>query len=204
VNSSLLIKIEALVNRGLALDQDSLVALEALSGKVISLELINTGLKFYLFPSAAGLQLQDYHDGEVNVRIMATVPDMLSYLLSSRDDSQSTSGTLQVIGDVGLAQRFQSIIRNTDLDWEEFLSRYTGDIIAHKLGNLVRETGSFARQTGETLRRDIGEYLLYEKEAVPIREDIEVYISSVDELRNDVERLKLRIDRLQRNITSGT
>ena len=204
MNSSLLTKIEALVNRWLALDQGSLEALEKLSGKVIALELINTGLKIYLFPSIAGLQFQDDHDGEVNVRIMATVPDMISYLLSSRDESQSPSGTLQVIGDVGLAQRFQSILRNTDLDWEEFLSRYTGDIIAHKLGNLVRETGIFARQTGDTLRRDISEYLLYEKEVVPIQEDIENYVSSVDELRNDVERLKARIDRLQRTITSGS
>lgn len=192
------------MNRGLALDQDSLEALESLSGKVLALELINTGLKFYLLPSAVGLRLQNDHDGEVNVRIMATVPDMLSYLLSSRDKSQSPSGTLQVIGDVGLAQRFQSIIRNTDLDWEEFLSRYTGDIIAHKLGNLARGAGRFTRHTGDTLCRDIGEYLLYEKEVLPIQEDIEDYVSSVDELRNDVERLTLRIDRLQRNLTSGT
>ena len=196
-------KIESLVNRGLALDQDSLEALALLSGKVIALEFINTGLKFYLFPCAGGLQLQDNHDGDVNVRIMATVPDMLSYLLSSRDESKSASGTLQVVGDVGLAQRFQSIIRNTDLDWEEFLSRYTGDIIAHKLGNLIRQTGTIARHTGDTLRQDISEYLLYEKEILPVREDIEDYVSSVDELRNHVERLKHRIERLERSITAS-
>lgn len=192
------------MNRGLALDQDSLGALASLSGKVIALEFINTGMKLYLFPSADGLQMKDDHDGDINVRIMATVPDMLAYLLSSRDESQSPSGTLQVIGDVGVAQRFQSIIRNTDLDWEEFISRYTGDIMAHKLGNLIRGSGRFVRQSGNTLRQDISEYLLYEKEILPIHEDIEGYISSVDELRNDVERLKLRIDRLERTITSGS
>lgn len=192
------------MNRGLALDSDSMSALASLSGKVIALELINTGAKFYLFPCAEGLQLQDNHDGEANVRIMATVPDMLAYLLSSTDESQSPSGTLQVIGDVGLAQRFQSIIRNTDLDWEEFVSRYTGDIIAHKLGNMVRGSGRFIRQSGNTLRQDVSEYLLYEKEVLPIREDIEDYVSSVDELRNAVARLKLRIERLERTIASGS
>ena len=197
-------KIESLVNRGLALDQDSLEALALLSGKVIALEFINTGLKFYLFPCAGGIQLQDNYDGDANVKIMATVPDMLSYLLSSGDESKSPSGTLQVVGDVGLAQRFQSIIRNTDLDWEEFLSRYTGDIVAHKLGNLVRQTGTFARHTGDTLRQDISEYLLYEKEILPVREDIEDYVSSVDELRNDVERLRHRIERLERSITTAS
>lgn len=199
-----MMKIEALVNRGLALDQDTLEALELLSGKVIALEFINTSLEFYLFPSDTGLRLRDSYEGEVNVRIMATVPDMLSYLISSREESQSSSGTLQVVGDVGLAQRFQSIIKNTDLDWEEMLSRYTGDIFAHKFGNVLRETGRFARHTGDTLRQNVSEYLLYEKEVLPVREEIEGYVASVDELRNDVERLKLRIDRLRRTLTSGT
>ena len=43
MNSSLLTKIEALVNRWLALDQGSLEALEKLSGKVIALELEQPG-----------------------------------------------------------------------------------------------------------------------------------------------------------------
>ena len=189
LNSPLIIKIETLANRLLAQDRDCMEALESLSGKVIALELANTGLKFYLYPSAGGLKIQDHHDGDVNVRIMATLPDMLAYLLSSRDETGATTGSLEVVGDVGLAQRFQSIIRNMDLDWEEAVSRYTGDIFARKFSNLIRGTG---------------EYLLYESEVVPVQEDIDVYVSSVDELRNDVERLKLRIDRLERNITSGS
>ena len=204
LNSPLIIKIETLANRLLAQDRDCMEALESLSGKVIALELANTGLKFYLYPSAGGLKIQDHHDGDVNVRIMATLPDMLAYLLSSRDETGATTGSLEVVGDVGLAQRFQSIIRNMDLDWEEAVSRYTGDIFARKFSNLIRGTGGFVKQTGDTLRRDMSEYLLYESEVVPVQEDIDVYVSSVDELRNDVERLKLRIDRLERNITSGS
>lgn len=204
MNSSLLRKIETLANRLLSLDRDSTEALESLSGKVIALELINTGLKFYLSPSAGGLKIQDYHDGDVNVRIMATLPDMLAYLLSSRDETGAATGTLEVVGEVGLAQRFQSIIRNMDLDWEEVVSRYTGDIFARKFTNLVRGTGGFVKQTGDTLRQDMSEYLLYETEVLPVQDDIDVYVSSVDDLRNDVERLKLRIERLARTMTSGS
>lgn len=204
MNNSLLKTIEALVNRGLALDQDSVKALEAMTGKVIALEFINTGLEFYLFPCADGLRIRDEAEDEAHVRIMATLPDMLSYLASSAGDAVSSSGTLQVVGDVGLAQRFQGIIRNTDLDWEELLSRYTGDIIARKLGNLVREAGRFGGHTGMTLRENIREYLLYEKEALPLNEDVDNYISSVDELRDDVERLRMRIDRLARITAAGT
>ncbi len=204
MNNLLLTRIEAFINRMLSYDQDSLAELEALSDKVIALEFINTAFRIYVFPSASGIKLQDYHDGKPNVRIRATLPDMVAYLVSSRDDKQSSTGTLEVTGEVGLAQRFQSVMKNTDLDWEEILSRYTGDLVAHRIGNLVRGVGKFAKQTGNTLQQDVSEYLLYEKEILPVQDDIEDYVSSIDKLRNDVERLKLRIERLQRSMTSGT
>ena len=203
MNNILLTKIEDLVNRVLVNDQDALTELGFLSEKVIALEVINTAIKVYVFPSAAGIRLMDTHDGISNVLIRATLPDMFAYLISSRDSKQSSAGALEVIGEVGLAQRFQSVMSNTDYDWEEFLSRYTGDLMAHKIGNLVRGLARFAKQTGDTIQQDISEYLLYEKEIIPVQEEVEEYVSSVDKLRNDTERLKLRIERLERSISSG-
>ena len=192
------------MNRALADDKGALDELAALSDKAIALEFLNTNIRILIFPHEGGIKLCTSHEGKVNVRIRATLPDMVAYLVSSRDGGQTGTGTLEIIGEVGLAQRFQSIMGRTDYDWEEFLSRYTGDLVARKLGNLVRGAAGFAGKSGNTLRQDISEYLLYEKEILPVREDIEMYISSVDKLRNDTERLKLRIERLERSLRSGT
>jgi ubiquinone biosynthesis protein UbiJ len=48
---------------------------------------------------------------------------------------------------------------------------------------------------------DISEYLRYEKNILPDKDEVEEYIAAVDVLRNDAERLQLRMARLQKIIT---
>lgn len=105
---------------------------------------------------------------------------------------------MEINGDVGLAQEFLSILKTLDIDWEELASQWIGDLPAHKLGNLFRTTRKFAKEIRQTIGLDISEYLRYEKEILPEQEEIDEYISAVDVIRNDSERLKQRIIRLQR------
>lgn len=195
----LLNKIERQLNHVLALDEDSLKSLAELSGQVISLELINTGFIIYIWPSAEGLHLQTEYEGEANVKIRGTPPDMLAYLLKSRDGSGGSAGSIEVIGDVGLAQDFQSILKDIDLDWEEQLAHWFGDTAAHSLGRLLRGTANFARNSGDKFQQDLSEYLRFETEMTPDLTAMDEFTSAVDTLRNDVERLKLRIKRLEQS-----
>jgi ubiquinone biosynthesis protein UbiJ len=108
---------------------------------------------------------------------------------------------MEIIGDTGLAQRFQQIIRNLEIDWEEHLSHWFGDMTAHKLVRILTQTSELLKETHRTISMDISEYLRYEKDMLPDREEVEEYIAAVDVLRNDAERLQLRIARLQKIIT---
>jgi ubiquinone biosynthesis protein UbiJ len=88
-------------------------------------------------------------------------------------------------------------MRRLDLDWEEELSRWLGDSLARKLGNLGRRSARVARESVQTLAMDLSEYLRFEKQALPDRTEVDEFNADVDTLRNDVERLKARINRLQ-------
>jgi len=128
---------------------------------------------------------------------------MIAYLVSTKTNSDSFAGKLEIIGDVGLAQQFQSIMKNIDLDWEEYLSHWLGDTMAHKLGNFLRDSIKFVSETRKTLALDVSEYLQYEKEVLPDHSEIVEFSDNVDELRNDIERLKVRIGKLGiNNITN--
>lgn len=188
--------IEGLLNRTLALDPDALDGFAEISGKILSLEFINTGLVIYIFPNSDGVRLDDSYHGEVNVSIRGTPVNLFAYLMSTTGNGEGFTGKMEIIGDVGLAQRFQSIMKNVDLDWEEHLSHWLGDTLAHKLGNMFRSSIKFAADTKHTLELDVSEYLRYEKEVLPEQAEVDEYISAIDELRNDAERLKLRIDKL--------
>jgi len=196
----LLGKIERQINRTLALDEDTLIKLAALSGQVISLELINTGFIIFILPAAKGLYLQTNIEGNANVVIRGTPRDILSYLLHSKGKSGNFTGSIEVTGDVALAQDFQSIMLGLDLDWEEQLARWFGDTFAHKFGRILRATAGFAGHSGDKLQQDISEYLRFEVEMTVDKTQMDEFTSAVDTARNDVERLKLRISRLKHAI----
>jgi ubiquinone biosynthesis accessory factor UbiJ len=200
----LLDKIERKLNHVLALDEDSLKSLAGLSGQVISLELINTDFIMYIWPSAEGLHLQTEYEGRANVKIRGTPPDMLAYLLKSKGESGGFVGSIEVIGDVELAQDFQSILKDIDLDWEEQLAHWFGDTTAHSLGRLLRGTANFARNSGDKFQQDLSEYLRFETEMTPDLTALDEFTSAVDTLRNDVERLKLRINCLEQHKKAKT
>lgn len=191
-------KFELIINRTLKLDPETRARLAELSGKVLSLEFINTGLVLYLIPEPECVRVDTGHTGEANVCIRGSPVNLIAYLMSSSGKGEGFTGRLEIIGDVGLAQDFQSIIKQVDLDWEEFLSQWLGDTMAHKMGNMFRNTITFARDTKRTLELDVSEYLRYEKEILPEQSEVDEYITAIDELRNDAERLKLRVNKLAR------
>jgi ubiquinone biosynthesis protein UbiJ len=200
----LLGKIERRLNQVLALDPETQSRLADLSGQVILVELINTEISLYILPIVDGFHLLSDYAGDANVKIRGTPSDMVSYLVNSRDSSSRGSANIEVIGDVGLAQDFQSIMKCIDLDWEEQLSRWFGDELAHKLGGILRGTVKFVSNTGDKLQRDVSEYLKFESKLTLDQTELAEFSEAIDVLRNDVERLKLRIMRLQqtRNVQS--
>jgi ubiquinone biosynthesis accessory factor UbiJ len=193
----LLEKIEKYLNKVLELDEDSLSSLNQLSGKVISLELLNTDFCIYILPFEKGVQLRSLYEDDVNVKIRGTPPDVLTYMLKTRTKSADFAGSIEVIGDVGLAQDFQAIVFNLNLDWEEQLSRWFGDTVAHQMARVLKEIGSFGANASDKFQQDVSEYLRFETEMTMHSSEMNEFVDAVDTLRNDTERLKMRINRLE-------
>lgn len=196
MTEKLVAKLEKSINYALSYDKDTLREIATLSAKVISLEFINTDIILYVLPGDEGFRFLAEFDGDVNVRIRGTPLDMLSYLMATKTESTTFTGSMEIIGDVGLAQRLQFIMKNIDFDWEEHLSHWLGDTLAHKFSNALRSTLKFGIEVKTTLAMDMSEYLRFEKDVLPDHMEIDQFSSLVDELRDDVERLKIRIERI--------
>lgn len=190
--------LEQAFNRYLALDPDARRAMGRLHGRVIAFDVAGTGLRFFLIPGANGeVQLLSHHEGEPDCRLHGT-PLALARMHDPRASSdQLFSGQVQIEGDTELAHRIGKILGAMDIDWEEQLSRYTGDLVAHDIGNLVRGAARWGRQSLDTLGLDLQEYLQEELRLLPVRPEIEAFLADVDRLRDDVERLQTRIERLR-------
>ncbi|MBI5450269.1 MAG: SCP2 sterol-binding domain-containing protein [Gammaproteobacteria bacterium] len=196
--------IETAANQLLRLDPAMPDKLAGLSGKTMALQLREPKLRLVFAVTGNTLRVRSVDDSPVDVELHATPAALLRAVAEGREQDSLLRGDIEMRGDIETGRRFQRLLRELDIDWEEQLSRVSGDIIAHQLGNLARALAGWTRQSGDTLRADIREYLLEERRIIAWRDDVEEFLHAVDTLRDDCERLALRIQRLQQRIAQGT
>lgn len=192
--SPLLDSAEKILNKVLSLDEETLAALAILAGNVIEIDVLNTKFRMFILPSGKGITLETEYEGKADVAIKGT-PSALLGMISAE---KIGAGDVEINGNVGLAQKFKSILRNVEIDWEEYLSQFIGDIASHKIGNFIRQVSRFAKKSGKTIGMDVSEYLRYEKEALPDKSEVDEFNQAIDKLRDDVERLQKRLERLEK------
>lgn len=187
--------LEQAINAALALDPATGQKLAALEGRVIAIEIRGTGRTLYMLPTLDGLKLMGHFDGTADTTLHGA-PFALFRMGSGKPGEGLFSGDVTIDGNVELGQRVQRIFQQLEIDWEEHLSRLTGDIIAHQVGNGVRNLVSWGRRAANTLGTDTAEYLQYETETLPTRIELEEFLRAVDELRLDADRVAARVRRL--------
>jgi len=184
--------VEKMVNRVLSLDEETLDSLATLEGDVVEIDVLNTDIRLFILPTVKGVTLASKYEDKTDVSIKGTPAALLGMITAE----EIGAGDVEIIGNVGLAHKLQSIMKKIDVDWEEYLSQFIGDIAAHKIGNLLRGMGQFAKVSANTIALDISEYLRYEKEALLDQSELDEFNHAVDEIRNDVERLQKRVERV--------
>lgn len=188
--------LELILNRYLALDPEAPPHLAPMYGQVIALEVLGLGLRWYLVPCPNRIQVLGDFEGEPDCTLRGT-PFALARLGDEhRRADQLFSGAVEISGNSELGHRFGKLLGNLEIDWEEQLSTLTGDVIAHQAGNLVRGAAAWGREARESLAQDLPEYLQEEIQLLPTRFEVEEYLAEVDRLRDDLERLEQRIQRL--------
>jgi ubiquinone biosynthesis protein UbiJ len=194
--STLAAALEGALELYLGQNPDAMRRCAQLDGKVISLGVTGTGLTLYFVPAADGIQVLGHYEGEVDTRLSGSPLGLARLALGSHEDALF-QGAAQIEGDTETGQLFQELLAGTDWDWEEQLSRVTGDVLAHRAGTLARRAGRFLNDARETLLQDAGEYLQEESRLLPTRIEVGYFMAGVDRLRDDVERLRARVARLQ-------
>ncbi|WP_031434604.1 ubiquinone biosynthesis accessory factor UbiJ [Methylomarinum vadi] len=189
--------LETALNQYLALDEDVELFLAPLSGKVIAVTIEPYGETLYLCPSEHIIQVLESYQGRIDTTISGTLPALGMMSLDASSIRSVFSGEVRIEGDTHTGHKFQRLFQQLDIDLEEQLSRFTGDIIAHKIGNLFRSGRDWSKQTLETFRLNLEEFLQEETRQLPAKAEADIFFRQVDELRSDYDRLEARLERLQ-------
>lgn len=195
--------LENALNTALRLDPETFKRLDSFSGKVIAIELRGFNLNLYLIPGSDGIGLMTQYAGTPDTVLSGTPLALARMALGPNASQVLFAGEVTIHGDVETGQRFKRLLDDLDIDWEEHLSRITGDITAHKLGDLLRTTIAWSQQAINQLGQNTAEYWQQEARDLPTPQSVNQYMEEIDRLRDDVARLDARITRLHQKSVEG-
>lgn len=193
---ALLAAAEAAINAVLALDAEGAARLAAVQGQVLEVVLTGFGTRIYVLPGESRLFLYATYDAEPDCVVHASPVALLGMVTSEHREDAVFAGAIRIDGDNRVAQTLGEVFRGLDIDWEELLAKRLGDTLAHGLMERARAGERWARRSGDVSRENLREYLQEEAAVVPSRQQLDAFLAAVDTLRDDVERLAARVERL--------
>jgi len=200
ISAAAIATLEHLLKQAIQLDPEAEERLASMHGNVLKIELVGLGMCLFLIPEPGGIQLFSHFEGDPDCILRGTPLDLARMSSSRESAEQLFRGAVEIEGDSGLAHRFGAFISSLEIDWEEQVSRLTGDVIAHQIGNLTLNLFDWGKKARKTIGLNLQEYLQEELRLLPSHYEAEPFLSDVDRLRDDVERLSARIDRIRRQL----
>jgi ubiquinone biosynthesis protein UbiJ len=169
-----------------------------LSGMVAAVRVSNTALAAYFIVDDEAIDVAATSPQDPDVIITGSLITLAS-LAGQSGTTAIRDGSLDISGDAELAGQFQQLLSFARPDIEEELSGIVGDAAAHRLGELARGFGRWGREARSTMGANIREYLQEESRDAPSRYEVEKFNTDVSKLRDAVDRIEARLNRLQDN-----
>ncbi|MDK9737838.1 SCP2 domain-containing protein [Vibrio sp. D404a] len=176
-------------------DPDLVRRLSRLKGQIIQVNLkeLNKTLTF-VFSQQIDV-LADY-EGQPDCYLSLN----LSVLPELREQSNITKlikqDKLILEGDIQLAQKFAQLMTDCKPDIEEWLSRVTGDVVAHTLVQGVKNVGGFVASQANKHQNHFAQVLTEEWKIAPAPLEIAHFCDQVDDVKSATARLEAKLNTL--------
>lgn len=192
--------LETLLNNAKRLDGFQACDLFALAPAVIQIEIQPAPYKVCILINESSLTVQSQLNGEADCQIKAGISDWAS-LNSLIDENSHTTQVdykrFQIQGNQEIAESFLNALNLMELDWEEKLSHYTGDLIAHQIGHRIRQWHRYKKSTGRQITEMFEEYLKHELRVGPSQLEMQTWQTKLEELEKQTQELLNRAKNLK-------
>ena len=186
-----------LINKALEHDVEATVRLEKLEGTCIQIEM--SGLTVYLFFDAGEIHLSPEYIGDPLTSIKGPIGAFMHLALAKNPREAANLG-LRIEGNISVGESLQSLFLHLDIDWEEWLSHWTGDTIAYQVGAVVRSSKQKGHEILKSVSQHSSRYIEEDARLVPTAIETEVFLKDVDTLRSDMDRLDARLKVLETHL----
>lgn len=189
--------LETGLNRVLALDPASAARRQSLTGKVLRLELRELKPLWLVF-SHQQIDILSSYSGQPDASLSLSLSGLDVLRQPERLSRYIREERLDLQGDPALFQAFSNLLNQLRIDWEEHLSHYLGDVLAHSLFRGLRQLRQQAGHQLQLCRRDLADYLTEEIRLAPGPLEVAHFCDEVGVLSQRLEQAALRVERLAR------
>lgn len=157
--------------------------------------------RFEVPPASFALLVGDdglVHPADAAAESAVTIKFERTALLETLADREQAWRKAQIEGDTAFASAISQVAANLQWDVEEDLSRVFGDVAAHRMAQTGKTAAAWPRQAAKSIAANAAEYLTEEAQLLVTPLQAADFVREVDELRDAVERLDKRIERLSR------
>lgn len=182
--------IQTLMNRYLSLDREIEQKLKPLRGKILEIHIRKTPFHYGFLFTKNNIELIAADKITADASISGDLPTFLKLFKSS---SLSNISKLTITGDQAFSENAYHVLHDLDIDWEEVLSHYTGDVIAHRVGQCVQGFQKWFHRGADSFKVSLTEYLQEELRYFPSPAEVADFMDEVDELKHSLERLTVRL-----------
>ena len=105
---------------------------------------------------------------------------------------------IKIDGDTHFATEVSKVLQLMRWDIEEDLSTVVGDVAAYKMSELTKKSLAELKKQSINAAEMLSEYWLEEKRILAKKRHINQFNQEVDTLRDDVDRLEKRLEKLIR------
>lgn len=172
------------------LDEMQGKAFEALDGKVIELWIAPVKFPVFCLINDGKISTQTVLNGDADVTLKTGLRQFRVLAQNGVFENK------YIRGDEKLGQQFTQALESLEIDWEEHLSHYTGDLVAFKIGHGIRSTIKKQQDSKDFMAETVREYLQFEINALPAPHQIKHFVEEVPVVAEQVEQLAKRIEKL--------
>jgi len=191
---SLLLKPIALaLNTALAQDPETQDKLKQFEHHRIAIKINDLNQSIFIELNEQQLQLSSYSDKAADLTISSNA---ITLVKLGSDPESLFSSEIEIHGDVQFAKQLRDLLADFDFDWEAQLAHVTGDTLAYPLAHGIRQAVSWIKNSHYSLQQTTAEFLREEIRILPDKSQVIEYMSDIDSLRADFDRLEARINRL--------
>lgn len=189
--------LQSALNMLIQQDDQASKKLLPLRDRTLAVSISSLAIDLFFTVEHHALLVKLQHQGTPDTQISGSLPALAGMGAKRPNTPATRPGAVQIQGDAELARAYQQFFQQLDPDWEEAIAQRFGDVIGHRINQLIRALRQGFQQAIQNGMEMTGDYLREESGLLVTRTELENFYEAVDEVRDDVDRLAAQVKQLR-------